>query len=536
MKHSIAIYGSHDANICVRIAADKYKVYELERITGKRYYSLSTDPNYKSVIDTMYDFLEREHSYVEYDQIFYCECAPNVINYLASKFAPANMERIQHHFSHAACGLWPSPFEEALIVSFDGGGNDNEGVVFFNIFVGNKSKNSFIKLASLPLDICSAYTLIAYPLKSVEKKDMGSYLAWAGKIMGLAGHGYVMHDQIDKMRAFYYSNVDMPALKKLFSYAVPGNKGLMNSVDHFQTEANIAATSQRVFEDIFFAAIEPYLYKYDLPVVLTGGGALNVINNQRMYDKLKAMGKELFIPCNPNDCGLSLGSMLLRYPPDSGNMESVTYAGFPLLDKGDLVVMHEKTQGNEAWIPMGAEYGKGIKCSLPELAKLLVDGKIIGLVQGCSEVGPRALGNRSILAYPKEGVKEKINSCIKFREWYRPLSPVCRLEDSEKYFYSPNNSEYMTYSQRCFFTIDGDFSSIVHADRTSRLQTVTEEQNPVLFQLLLEVSDLTNIGILINTSFNSKGKPILTTIKEALGVLKDTELDGVWIEGYLFEK
>ncbi len=538
MKHSIAIYGSHDASISIRISSDEYKVYELERLTQKRYYSLNKDSEYKSVIDTMYDFLEREHGFTEYDSIFYCECDEPILNYIAKKFAPAHMEKMQHHFGHAACGLWQSNFDEALIISFDGGGWDIDGISFFNIFTGNKKTNTFTKIGSLPLDICSAYTLMAYPLKSVEKKDMGSYLAWAGKIMGLAGHGRVLDSHIEKMRAFYYGQIDMPSLSKLFSSIFSGGKGEMNSVDHFQTCANIAATSQKVFEDIFFSAIEPYIYKYDLPVVITGGGALNVINNQSMYNKLKGMGKQLFIPCNPNDCGLSLGFMLLRYPPDSGKMEQITYSGFPLIDKEELTVMnHLNTK--QAWIVTSLDFkgmDKGIECDIKTLAKHLVEGKIIGIIQGGSEVGPRALGNRSILAYPKEGVKDKINSKIKFREWYRPLSPVCRMEDAGEYFHEPVNSEYMTYSQSVKDVKYEMGLSIVHEDGTARLQTVTKEQNPVLHELLCEVNALTGVGILINTSFNSKGKPILTTIKEALQVLKDTELDGVWVNGYLFTK
>lgn len=548
MKSSIAIYGSHDASVSVRISSDEYKVYELERITGKRYYSLSRDTEYKSVLDMIHNFLETEHGITEYDSIFYCECDKHILNYIAKKFSPAHVEKMQHHFGHAACGLWQSDFDEALIISFDGGGWDIDGITYFNIFLGDKKTNSFKKIGSLPLDICSAYTMVAYPLASIEKKDIESYLAWAGKIMGLAGHGQVQERFKDAMRAFYYGNIDMAALTKLYSAIKPAcSKPLtVNCIDGFSLEADIAATSQSVFEEIFFSAIQPYIHRYDLPIIITGGGALNVINNQSIYNKLG--DRKLFIPCNPNDCGLALGFMLLRYPPDTGKLSPITYSGFPILDKDDLLIVKKSFKEVDglkeiipahALIPFDGEINEGTQCSIKDLAELLVDGQIIGIIQGGSEVGPRALGNRSILAYPQGDVKEKINSKIKFREWYRPLSPVCRWEDADKYFHGPTDSKYMTYSQKVKTFLN---KSIVHADDSARLQTVTQEQHPMIHELLSEVNALTGCGILINTSFNSKGKPILTTIKEALQVLKDTELDGVWVrtddhrEGYLFIK
>ncbi len=562
MKQSIAIYGSHDANISIRVSGDSYRVYELERLTQKRYYSLNKDGDYKSVLDTMFDLLKKDHGFTEYDSIFFCECDPHILSYIREKFAPAHMEKIQHHFGHAACALWQSPFEQALIVSFDGGGWDIDGITYFNIFLGDKNGNTFEKIGKLPLDICSAYTMVAYPLEAISKTGMDSYLAWAGKIMGLAAYGEVKEGWIRFFKDFYYGNIDFDSLCQLYdrildhedieiSLSMRGEKYL-NYIKNFQLQADIAATSQAVFEEIFIQALEPYLHKYDLPVCLTGGGALNVINNQKMHDYLKKdFDRKIFIPSNPNDCGLSLGFMFLRYPPDSGKLSPVTYSGFNILDR-DIVFKDDKgvIKADNIYNIKGEWkiYDRiGKHCNLDELAKLLVGGKIIGFMQGNSEVGPRALGNRSILAYPmevnneqltvnnkKENVKDFINDKIKFREWYRPVSPVIRREDVGIYFSSPHESEFMSYSQRSIHYMSG--VSFVHRDNTARVQTVTEDQNKNLHDLLTIIHEKTGHGILINTSFNSKGKPILTTIKEALKVLDETELDAVWIEGFLFEK
>ncbi len=517
--HSISIYGSHDASISIRIGADSYRVYELERLTGKRYYSLNKDPEYKSVLDTMYNYLKEWHGITQYDSVFWCECEDHILLYIMEKFQPHHMEKMQHHVGHAACALWQSPFDQALIISFDGGGLDNEGVSYFNLFIGDKKDNSFKKVGTLPLDICSAYTLMAWPLNDVKKNEMDSYLSWAGKIMGLVAYGNRIKSEAliinneSIIEEFYYGNIDLENLKVLFKKW--GYSGEMNSITDFESQADIAYLSQKVFEKVFWNAIQPFIHKYHLPVCLTGGGALNVLNNQALHDR----GIKLFIPCNPNDCGLSLGFMLSRYQPHNGKMDQVTYSGFPLLQGDTTKFMH----------PNG-------------------EGKIIGLVQGDSEVGPRALGNRSLLAYPLPGIKEKLNT-IKDREWYRPVSPVCRWEDFESYYGGPE-SEFMSFSQLGNFTyndkhgtvagryINAAIKNTLHVDDTARLQTVKKEQNPLLHDLLSEINNLTGIGVLINTSFNIQGKPILTTYQNALQALMDSEIDGVYFadEGYLYYK
>ncbi len=533
MKASIAIYGSHDASISIRIGANEYRTYELERITGKRYYSLNKDIDYKKVLIGMYAFLKEEHGITSYDSIFYAEINPPVLRYIKELFAPVHMELIGHHLGHAATALWQSPFQKSLIISFDGGGQDKDGVTYFNIFTGDKKTNKFDLLGTLPLDICSAYTLIAFPLEVIKKDSYDSYLAWAGKIMGLVAYGKVREEWKTHFLNFYYGHINHASLIKLFVKIGAGSAN-MNYVTDFQMQADIAATSQSVFEEVFISAVRPYINRTDLPLCITGGGALNVLLNQLLHNTLE---RQIFIPCNPSDCGLSLGFMLLRYQPE-GEMKNVVYSGFPLADGENF----------EKYISDNSI--KKILAAPEDLAQDLVNGKVIGLVQGNSEVGPRALGNRSILAYPDSlEIKDKINNRIKFREPFRPLSPVCRWEDANKYFSEPCDSAYMSYSQLVFhhlkheredqvdtFTVKDilDLPAIVHADGSARLQTVKKNENELLHEILSEVNALTGYGILINTSFNSKGKPILTTRLEALQVLVETELDGVYMDGFLY--
>lgn len=520
IKHSIAIYGSHDANVCVRTGPNEYRIYELERLTGKRYYSLSNDPDKTNVLRKMRDFLRSEHGIKEYDCIYWEGCTDETIDAIRKIFNPQFLQKCNHHEGHARGALWQSPFIYSLIISFDGGGMDNEEVSFFNIYKGSKPTNSIEKLATIPLDICSAYTMIAWPLAAIRKTGMDSYLSWAGKIMGLVAYGTVKSEWIDKFEKFYKGKINHGTLIDLFR-SIHLNEG-MNQVTDFQCQADIAATSQYVFEKIFIDTVEPFLKDEETGnLIITGGGALNVLLNQTLCRCLDApcvigdKNKDLFIPINPNDCGLSLGFLLKDLPPDSGKMDPITYNGFPLLDA----------------MPEG-----GTECSLEELAALLTSGHIIGFVQGNSEVGPRALGNRSLLAHPAfDGMKDRLNE-IKDRETFRPVSPVCRLEDADTYFGPPFESQFMSYSQ--FISSYGCMyiDECAHVDGTARLQTVTREQNETLYELLTRIDMLGEAPVLINTSFNVKGKPILTTHAEALQCLRETDIYGVWINGYLFTK
>ena len=156
-------------------------------------------------------------------------------------------------------------------------------------------------------------------------------------------------------------------------------------------------------------------------------------------------------------------------------------------------------------------------------------------VYGDSEVGPRALGNRSIVCDPNiADMKDILNSKVKFREWYRPFAPFCKKEDAHKYFDSPNfeNLEYMSYAPKV--KVD-TLPSITHVDGTARLQTVTEESHKHFYDLLTEFGKISDTNVLLNTSFNIRGYPILSWISDALYALENTEMDYVVIEDYLFE-
>ena len=171
------------------------------------------------------------------------------------------------------------------------------------------------------------------------------------------------------------------------------------------------------------------------------------------------------------------------------------------------------------------------------MVQKIKDGYIIGCANDNSELGPRALGNRSIICKPDPGMKDKLNSKIKFREWFRPFAPVCRLQDKDKFFIDAYESPYMTLSPIVRKKYRDQLVSITHVDGSARLQTVTNEQNSFLYELLTEMENQNLLPVILNTSFNIKGKPILTTYDSAFEALEETQLDYIFLDKkYLISK
>jgi carbamoyltransferase len=204
---------------------------------------------------------------------------------------------------------------------------------------------------------------------------------------------------------------------------------------------------------------------------------------------------------------------------------NISYSGIPILD---IEKKSELLEGR-----------KTRELDLDYVCKLLKQGKIIGVCRGDSEVGPRALGNRSIICDPSfENMKDIINSKVKFREWFRPFAPFCLKEQANKYFESRDfeNFEFMSYAPLVKEDYRKKIPSITHIDGTARLQTVTQESHQFFYDLLNKFEKYSDTNVLLNTSFNIKGLPILTSIKDSLYVLDNTELDCLIIENTIVEK
>jgi carbamoyltransferase len=343
--------------------------------------------------------------------------------------------------------------------------------------------------------------------------------------MGYSSYGKVINEWVEPFIEFYKS--DPNGLNYQEKLNVLGNKiNVVFDVSNRivgDTAYNLAATSQFVFEECFLEIARPYILNYNnLPVCITGGCGLNILLNTRLVNEFN---KDIFIAPNPNDCGLALG-MILNYIKPKKAID-VTYSGTELLDI-DLLIDYVQNQ------PFNF-ISKSL--NVDELVDDIINGKIIGCARGKSEHGPRALGNRSIICNPTfANMKDILNKKVKNREWYRPFAPVVRLEDVETYFEWSTETRWMSFCPFVKKAWREKLAAITHVDGTARVQTVTYEQNPWLYELITKFKEKTGIGVLLNTSFNVDGKPILSTIKDAFTILEKTQMDCLVIEDFYIKK
>ena len=488
MQNIVSIFGGHDANIT--FFNGDYHIIEIERLVKKRYIGLYTADVYlkdEEIVEILKECQDIAIKFWGIENNYECvlingqwEKPKSLIEsvFKSDKY----LTLTNHHYTHAYSAFYQSPYKEALILSYDGGGEGE----YFNFYSGDS--NGIVLLNKISINMGMGYWRSASLIKQITERSK-TRRSYPGKLMGLAGYGTVREEMLPHFRQFFIEKDGKIA-------------DMIKGGSYFQKTAgeNVASTIQKTFEDILFEELD----KYDtqIPLVVTGGCALNVLINEKIKDRYK---REVYVPPNPHDGGLSLGHMFCYQKPKE--RVNVTYNGLPLLDRDKLKDYNTK------------------KVTKKDIAKLIKDGNIIGLIYGDSEVGPRALGNRSIVCDPSiPEMKDILNSKVKHRESYRPFAPFCKKEDAHKYFESRDfeNMEYMSFAVKV--KVD-TLPSITHVDGTARLQTVTEESHSHFYELLTEFGKISDTNVLLNTSFNTRGKPILSTIYDAVKILDYVIID-----------
>lgn len=546
---NISFYGSHNAAYVVEENGEILLVLEVERFlnyknSGMAQYLCPKVPDLIYLSKYIPQFIMDKLGIKEFENCYYINTDVIIdTHFRLERNVPAkNYIEGYHHRSHAAGAFYQSPYEEALIFSFDGGGNDGK----FNIYHGSR-KNSVQLLETIInpntdsphiyYDLGFPYMVFGEYLTDIKYEGLGmGNLVYPGKIMGLASYGKINEEWLPHFIEFYKSNPDggyaigdypegtynfEPKINKLgeqIGVKFDTKNRLSNQVAY-----DIAATSQRAFEECFLEIAKPYFDIFpDMPICVAGGCGLNIILNTRLVEEFK---REVFVGPNPNDCGIALGLMLDRLRPQEP--VDITYSGLNLLDIDSL----------GQYIQNSHTYFTSHIANVSELAKDIASGKIIGVARGKAEHGARALGNRSIICNPSlPEMKDILNAKVKHREWYRPFAPVVRLEDVSKYFEWKGESRWMTFCPKVKKKWRDKLSSITHVDNTARVQTVTREQNEWLYDLITEFEKETGVGVVLNTSFNVDGKPILSTIKDAFTILETTQMDGLVLENTYIKK
>ena len=511
----IAINPSHNSSVAVYYK-NKINIIELERLLNYKNASYNSfQPTYsnKFSLKNIQNYLQSEFGFTKYEKFIIGEVTEIDNIYEESIDANEYIPDYCHHLSHAYGSFYQSPHKEALIISFDGGGVDGH----FMVYKGIKGKDlEFI--SSFYYDLGSHYHVIGSLCEEVKNYNE---LTAAGKVLGLQSYGEVIDSWITPLEDFF--KLSPPYWKELDDKIANLSKSLkinfsktnkLSGTDSY----NLARTAQQAFENVFFECVDNIIKQYNLPIILTGGCALNIVLNTKVKERYD---REVFIAPNSTDCGLAVGYLCKHVKPKK--IIDITYNGVGVLDKFTLIEDIEKRRGTEA--------------NINSIVNDLTNNRILGVVQGNAEHGPRALGNRSIICSPlSPNMKDTLNLKVKHREWYRPFAPIVRLEDVSEYFEWEGESRWMNFCPKVRPEYIDKIPAVVHVDGTARVQTITREQNPFIYDLITEFKKKTGIGVLVNTSFNVDGKPILSTYKDAFKVFDETQLDRLYLDGYYFTK
>ncbi len=428
-----------------------------------------------------------------------------------------SVKHFNHHLTHAATGCFTSPFREAVCAVIDAYGEDSStGFYSFS--------NERIKPLRYPKSRFGSlgwfYSLVC----------IGCGFDWIQgeewKVMGMAPYGKFDNHMYAKLSAM----LQVEGLK------IRGGRRMMLDPfwreNHSRNAADLAHTGQVVFEECLEKLLNN-LGRQGISdnLVYMGGCALNSSANGKILNKTPF--KNLHIYSAPADDGSAIGAALLAYAQDQpysrNRIEPLTpYLG-ESMDSFALKNL-ETFNGTHKLRRCGQQI-----CT--EAARLLAEGKLVGWIQGRAEFGPRALGNRSILADPRNpNVKDLINERVKFREEFRPFAPSILHEFGPQYFEDYTESPYMERTLRFRSEVQDKVPGVVHINNTGRLQTVKREWNERYYLLLKEFHRQTGVPLLLNTSFNVMGKPIVNSVEDAVAVFYTTGLDAMVIDDLLFEK
>ncbi|MDI6821935.1 MAG: carbamoyltransferase [Actinomycetota bacterium] len=437
---------------------------------------------------------------------------------------------VGHHEAHAASSFYVSPFDKAAILSIDRGGDYLSTL----LARGEGNRTEVLKRIKNPHSLGSLYTVVTAYLGFKPNSD-------EGKVMGLAPYGRPTYLQNFREIVRLNEGGEFKIDLSYFTYHILGGYGVSpkflklfgqarepESEIHERHE-DIAWALQKVTEE---AALHLANHLHSITgeknLCVAGGVGLNSVMNAAFLRE--SPFEHIFIQPAANDAGTSLGCALYIWHMLLGRernyaMEHAYYG--PEFSNDEIERTLENHGVPYSYVENPAKAG----------AELVARGKIVGWFQGRMEVGPRALGNRSILADPRDpNMKDILNRKVKHRESFRPFAPSVLEEYAEDYFDDYYPSPFMLLVLPIKGDRKGMIPAVCHVDGTGRLQTVTGEENPLYWELINEFKKITGIPLVVNTSFNVRGQPIVMSPQDALECYLSTQLDCLIMGNYLLEK
>ena len=444
----------------------------------------------------------------------------------------------EHHMSHAAHTFFTSPFDEAAILTVDGVGE-------WSTTSFGSAENTSIKLTNdirWPHSIGMFYSAFTYFLGF--KVNEGEY-----KLMGLSAYGkpkyydLILNEILDvkndgslhlnlKYFAFTYDKV-MTNQKFAELFGIPRRE---ENVKAEQIHYDIAASAQKVLEDIMLKMVNHVHKKTGMKNLCLGGGvALNGVANYRILKE--GPFESVHIPPSPGDGGSAVGCAQYLYyihkkqrriivQDHAKRIQENVYVG-PSFSNDEIKSFLEENNIDYEYLTR--------EQLLQTTAKLISEQNVVGWYQGKIEWGPRALGNRSILADPRDSkMKDILNEKIKHRELFRPFAPSILEEYASEYFDLTIPSPYMLFVAKV--KKPDKIPAVTHVDGTGRLQTVSREANPLYYDLINDFYKITGVPVVVNTSMNVRGEPIVNTPEQAYAMIIKTEMDYIMMGNYMIQR
>ena len=474
-------------------------------------------------------------------------------NYISDK----NIFFSDHHLSHAASAFFPSPFEEAIILTADGVGE----WATTTVGVGKNNHLEIKKEIHFPHSLGLLYSAFTY--YTGFKVNSGEY-----KLMGLAPYGKPIYEEQVKQLIDIKEDGTFRLDQKYFNYAT----GLTMTSDKFdilfgqkprdpknekisQFHMDIAASIQKVTEEIMIKLSKALRKEYNIKnLCLAGGVALNCVANGKILEE--KIFDNIWIQPAAGDAGGSLGAALALWHIEHGNMRKIN----PLDNmKGSyLGTEFSQLQIEEELKSVGANFETfDYRNMIDKTSDYLSNEKAVGWFQGRMEFGPRALGSRSILGDPRsDKMQRNLNLKVKYRESFRPFAPSVLREDLSNWFdinvdspymllvanINPEKKIEMSDEQKKLFGIEklnvkrSEIPAVTHVDYSARVQTVSKNTNNRYYDLILKFKEKTGCPVIVNTSFNVRGEPIVNTPIDAFNCFMGTELDYLVIGNCILDK
>lgn len=432
------------------------------------------------------------------------------------------IEYLTHHKAHAYSAFIPSNYEKSLVLIVDGQGE----YMGTSLYLADRKSKDMKLLMETPISLGYFYAGIT--------RQIGFRSGEEGKTMGLASYGKPAYlDELRKLIsldddgnikcAFRISkngkdeeDASLEMWEQLLSQIIPKRNGkIVDVTEEIIPYANLAQSTQKLLEEIMTGIIRKYIKETDVhDVCIAGGVGLNCPTSSAI-ENMKEVNR-VFVQPAANDGGISLGAAI-KGSIDLGdivNIEMIPYLGPEYSQQEIEKALKEK------------DYEYEIFDNIEKvIAKLLAEGKIVANYQGRLELGPRALGNRSLLASPEKYETLVRMNELKGREVWRPLAPAVLYDKQSIAFDSDIFSPHMTKNFYVLNEMKKRLEAITHVDGTARIQSVTKEYNELFYNIIEEFYKLTGIPVVINTSFNVKGEPIVCTPSEAIDSFERMNLD-----------